>query len=84
MAEKPKSKVKPVGGPAAFAEAAECLRTMAHQVRLRMVQLLLHGRYTVGELPDSQIIIVHESAKQDGMLIATMPWNQCKDESCSA
>lgn len=24
MAEKPKSKVKPVGGPAAFAEAAEC------------------------------------------------------------
>jgi DNA-binding transcriptional ArsR family regulator len=34
----------------AFAEAAECLRTLAHPVRLRVVQLLLHGRYTVGEI----------------------------------
>ena len=33
-----------------FAEAAECLRTLAHPVRLRIVQLLLHGRYTVGEI----------------------------------
>ena len=41
---------KPLGGPASFAEAAECLKTMAHPVRLRMVQMLLHGRYTVGEL----------------------------------
>ena len=40
----------PAGDPAAFAQAAECLRTLAHPVRLRMVQLLLHGRYTVGEL----------------------------------
>jgi ArsR family transcriptional regulator, zinc-responsive transcriptional repressor len=31
-------------------EAAECLRTLAHPVRIRMVQLLLHGRYTVGEI----------------------------------
>jgi len=35
---------------AAFGEAAECLRALAHPVRLRMVQLLLRGRYTVGEL----------------------------------
>lgn len=48
--KKPKSKSKPAGDPAAFAEAAECLKTLAHPVRLRMVQLLLHGRYTVGEL----------------------------------
>lgn len=41
---------KPAGGPAAFTQAAECLRTLAHPVRLRIVQLLLHGRYTVGEL----------------------------------
>lgn len=34
----------------ALREAAECLKTLAHPVRLRMVQLLLHGRYTVGEL----------------------------------
>ncbi len=43
---------KPVGSPAAFAQAAECLKTLAHPVRLRMVQLLLHGRYTVGEIAE--------------------------------
>lgn len=41
---------KPVGDPQAFAEAAECLKVLAHPARLRMVQLLLSGRYTVGEL----------------------------------
>ena len=46
----------PPGGPAQFVDAAECLKTLAHPVRLRMVQLLLHGRYTVGELAaDCQI-----------------------------
>ena len=49
---KTKSKTKPAGDPSAFAEAAECLKTLAHPVRLRMVQLLLHGRYTVGELAE--------------------------------
>ena len=43
---------KPFGSPAAFMEAAECLKTLAHPVRLRMVQLLLHGRYTVGEIAE--------------------------------
>ncbi len=52
MATKPKRKAKPVGNPDALAEAAECLKTLAHPVRLRMVQLLLHGRYTVGELAE--------------------------------
>ena len=52
MAVKTKSKTKPAGDPSAFAEAAECLKTLAHPVRLRMVQLLLHGRYTVGELAE--------------------------------
>ena len=33
-------------------EAAECLKTLAHPVRLRMVQMVLHGRYTVGELAE--------------------------------
>ena len=51
-AAKVKSKTKAIGGPQAFAEAAECLKTLAHPVRLRMVQLLLHGRYTVGELAE--------------------------------
>ncbi len=45
-------KPKPAGDVQAFAEAAECLKTLAHPVRLRMVQLLLHGRYTVGELAE--------------------------------
>ena len=35
---------------AALAEAAECLKTLAHPHRLRIVQMLLQGRYTVGEL----------------------------------
>ncbi len=30
--------------------AAECLRTIAHPHRLRMIQMLLDKRYTVGEL----------------------------------
>jgi DNA-binding transcriptional ArsR family regulator len=54
MAKKAKTEAqsKPSGSPAAFAEAAECLKTLAHPVRLRMVQLLLHGRYTVGEIAE--------------------------------
>lgn len=48
--------VKPEGSPDEFAAASECLRTLGHPVRLRMVQLLLTGRYTVGELAaDCQI-----------------------------
>lgn len=34
----------------ALGEAAEYLKTLAHPHRLRMVQMMLHGRYTVGEL----------------------------------
>ena len=46
------AKDKPMGSPEAFAEAAECLKILAHPVRLRMVQLLLHGRFTVGEVAE--------------------------------
>ena len=28
------------------------MKTLAHPVRLRIVQLLLHGRYTVGEIAE--------------------------------
>lgn len=48
----PRTKRKPVANPEALLQAAECLKTLAHPVRLRMVQLLLHGRYTVGELAE--------------------------------
>ena len=43
---------KPIGSVQSFSEAAECLKTLAHPVRLRVVQLLLHGRYTVGQLAE--------------------------------
>ncbi len=33
--------------------AAECLRTLAHPHRLRMIEMLLAKRYTVGELADA-------------------------------
>ena len=52
MAKKAKAIQKPKGSPEAFAQAAECLKILAHPVRLRMVQLLLDGRYTVGELAE--------------------------------
>ena len=49
------SKLKSVRRPKltsleALTQAAECLKTLAHPHRLRMVQMLLQGRYTVGEL----------------------------------
>jgi len=37
----------------ALERAAECLRTLGHPHRLRMVQMLLHGDYTVGELAEA-------------------------------
>lgn len=37
----------------ALGEAAECLRILAHPHRLRMIQLMLQGEYTVGELAES-------------------------------
>ena len=39
--------------------AAECLKTMAHPHRLRMVQMLLRGEYPVGELAKSCGIAPH-------------------------
>jgi ArsR family transcriptional regulator, zinc-responsive transcriptional repressor len=57
--QNPKSKSKagtaspcPPATMAALGEAAECLKALAHPVRLRMVQLLLRGRYTVGQLAE--------------------------------
>ena len=34
-------------------QAAECLRTLAHPHRLRLVQLLLQGEFWVGELAEA-------------------------------
>jgi len=44
-------------------EAAECLKTLAHPHRLRIVQMLLKGRYTVGELADACGIPSHMASE---------------------
>jgi hypothetical protein len=43
----------------ALEQAAKCLKTLAHAHRLRMVQMLLKGRYTVGELANTCGIPCH-------------------------
>jgi ArsR family transcriptional regulator, zinc-responsive transcriptional repressor len=47
----------------ALNDAAECLRTLAHPHRLRMVQMLLQGRYTVGELAEACGIPSHMASE---------------------
>ena len=47
----------------ALADAAECLRTLAHPHRLRMVQMMLHGKYTVGELAEACEIRSHMASE---------------------
>jgi DNA-binding transcriptional ArsR family regulator len=48
---------------AALEQAAECLKTLAHPHRLRMVQMLLRGRYTVGELAEACGIPSHMASE---------------------
>lgn len=38
-------------------KAAECLKVLAHPHRLRMIQMLLAGRYSVGELAEACDIV---------------------------
>ena len=44
-------------------EAAECLRTLAHPHRLRMVQMLLKGEFMVGELAEACGIPSHMASE---------------------
>jgi DNA-binding transcriptional ArsR family regulator len=46
-----------------LSQAAECLRTLAHPHRLRIVQMLLQGRYTVGELAEACDIPSHMASE---------------------
>jgi len=50
MTAKTNTTKTPQADMSGLAQAAECLKTLAHPVRLRIVQLLLRGRYTVGQL----------------------------------
>jgi ArsR family transcriptional regulator, zinc-responsive transcriptional repressor len=47
----------------ALGQAAECLRTLAHPHRLRIVQMLLAGKYTVGELAEACGIPSHMASE---------------------
>src|SRR5579859_320328 len=44
-------------------QAAECLKALAHPHRLRMVQMMLAGKYTVGELADACHIPSHMASE---------------------
>ena len=47
----------------ALERAAECLKTLAHPHRLRMIQMLLRGRYAVGELAEACGIPSHMASE---------------------
>ncbi|MFO0870303.1 MAG: metalloregulator ArsR/SmtB family transcription factor [Pirellulales bacterium] len=47
----------------ALGQAAECLRTLAHPHRLRMVQMMLQGRFMVGELAEACEIPSHMASE---------------------
>jgi ArsR family transcriptional regulator, zinc-responsive transcriptional repressor len=47
----------------ALNQAAECLRTLAHPHRLRMVQMLLKDRYSVGQLAKACEIASHMASE---------------------
>lgn len=56
-------KKPPLTSLEALEAAAECLKTLAHPHRLRMVQMLLRGRYTVGELAEACDIPSHMASE---------------------
>lgn len=47
----------------ALEAAAECLRVLAHPHRLRIIQMLLRGQYSVGELAESCEIPSHMASE---------------------
>ena len=49
-------------------QAAECLKTLAHPHRLRMIQLLLQGEHTVGELAEACDIPSHMASEHLGKM----------------
>jgi ArsR family transcriptional regulator, zinc-responsive transcriptional repressor len=63
MAEKAGAAERPLLDLELLHEAAECLRALAHPHRLRIVQMLLRGRYKVGELADACEIPSHMASE---------------------
>ncbi len=52
----------------ALGHAAECLRTLAHPHRLRMVDMLLRDEYTVGDLAEACGIHSHMASEHLRMM----------------
>lgn len=63
MNTKVKNTLPPLTAMGALEQAAECLKTLAHPHRLRMIQMLLRGRYTVGELAEACGIPSHMASE---------------------
>lgn len=57
------TKAKKLTPLTAFEQAAECLKILAHAHRLRMIQMLLRDRYTVGELAEACGIPSHMASE---------------------
>jgi|SRR5579883_1095560 len=57
------TKAPPLTDLEALEQAAECLKTLAHPHRLRIIQMLLRGRYTVGELAEACDIPSHMASE---------------------
>lgn len=66
----------------ALSEAAECLRTLAHPHRLRMIQMLLQGRYTVGELAEACEIPSHMASEHLRLMLRCGFLSSEKDSRC--
>ena len=83
----PDAKRKPVRVPRLtsledLGQAAECLRTLAHPHRLRIVQMLLRGRYTVGELAGACEIPSHMASEHLRLMQRCGFLNVEKDGRC--
>ena len=66
----------------ALEQAAECLKTIAHPHRLRMIQMLLRGRYTVGELAEACEIPSHMASEHLRLMQRCGFLNAEKDGRC--
>jgi len=63
-------------------QAAECLKTLAHPHRLRMIQMLLRGRYTVGELAEACEIPSHMASEHLRLMQRCQLLNSQRDGRC--
>lgn len=63
-----RNKVSPLTSLDGLEKAAECLRTLAHPHRLRMVQMLILGEYPVGELAEACDIPSHMASEHLGKM----------------